>query len=406
VVTPSDQRIDALDALRGFAVLGILVMNIQTFAMPMAAYLNPAAYGSLDGIHGAVWVLSHLLTDQKMMALFSMLFGAGIVLFCERAAVSGKSEAAYHYRRNGWLMMFGLMHGYLLWHGDILFLYALCAFLLFPLRNRSARSLFKLGIIFLAVSSILYLLTGFSLPSMPQEAIDEQMMPMWQPGEALIASEIASMQGNWLTQMSARVPLTQEMQGPALFFWGFWRASGMMLLGMALYKTGVLTGLADTITYHRLLLLALFVGLPVIAFGMFWNDRNQWQITSMFLGSQFNYWGSVLVSLGWMSGILLLLKKRALPALTNRLAAVGRMAFTNYIMHTLLCGLIFYGHGLGLFGQVERAGQLMVVLAIWAFQLWLSPVWLRHFRFGPLEWLWRSLTYWQTQPMRVVRQMG
>ncbi|MDO9519304.1 MAG: DUF418 domain-containing protein [Pseudohongiella sp.] len=403
MVTPSEQRIDALDALRGFAVLGILVMNIQTFAMPMAAYLNPTAYGSLEGVHGAVWALSHLLTDQKMMALFSMLFGAGIVLFCERAAASGKSEAGYHYRRNGWLMIFGLMHGYLLWHGDILFLYALCAFLLFPLRNRSARSLFKLGIVFLAVSSILYLLTGFSLKSMPQEVLDEQMMPMWQPDQSLIAAEIAAMQGNWVTQMSARVPLTQEMQGLALFLWGFWRASGMMLLGMALYKTGILTGAADKATYRRILLLALLVGLPVIAFGIFWNYRNEWQITSMFWGSQFNYWGSLLVSLGWMSAILLLLKNRALSALTNRLAAVGRMAFTNYIMHTLLCGLIFYGHGLGLFGQMERAGQVLVVMGIWVFQLWLSPIWLRHFRFGPLEWLWRSLTYWQLQPMRVAR---
>lgn len=401
MIAPVEQRIDALDALRGFAVLGILVMNIQTFAMPMAAYLNPTSYGSLDGIHGLVWALSHLLADQKMMALFSMLFGAGIVLFCERAAASGRSEAGYHYRRNVWLMVFGLLHGYLLWSGDILFVYALCAFLLFPLRKRSPRALFKLAVFFLSVSSIVYLLTGIGVQEMPPEALDEQLMPMWLPDQATIADEIAAMQGNWLTQMSVRVPTTQKMQGVALFLWAFWRASGMMLLGMALYKTGTLTGAADNKTYQRLMLLALCVGLPLIVYGMVWNDRNEWQITSMFWGSQFNYWGSVLVSLGWMSAILLLLKKGAMPALTQRLAAVGRMAFTNYIMHTVLCGLIFYGHGLGLFGQVERAGQLLIVLAIWVFQLWLSPIWLRHFRFGPLEWLWRSLTYWQRQPLRV-----
>ncbi len=401
MVAPVEQRIDALDTLRGFAVLGILVMNIQSFAMPMAAYLNPTAYGSLDGIHGLVWAVSHVLADQKMMALFSLLFGAGIVLFCERAAASGKSEAGYHYRRNGWLMIFGLLHGYLLWSGDILFLYALCAFVLFPLRKRSSHSLFKLGIISLAVSSILYMLTGASLQFMPPEAVQEQMLPAWQPDSALIAAEIAAMQGNWMTQLTARIPMTQEMHGAALLLWGFWRASGMMLLGMALYKTRMLTGMSDNQVYRRLILLAVILGLPLVLLGIYWNFQNDWQISSMFFGSQFNYWGSVLISLGFMSAILLLLKNGMVPALTNRLAAVGRMAFSNYIMHTLICGLIFYGHGLGLMGEIERAGQLLIVLGIWALQLWLSPIWLRHFRFGPLEWSWRSLTYWRLQPLRV-----
>ena len=401
MIAPVDQRIDALDALRGFAVLGILVMNIQTFAMPMAAYLNPTAYGSLDGIHGLVWAVGHVLADQKMMALFSLLFGAGIVLFCERARASGRSEAAYHYRRNLWLMLFGMAHGYLLWSGDILFVYALCAFVLFPLRNRSSRSLFKLGIIFLAVSSIFYLLTGVSLEFMGPEAVQEELLPAWQPDSALIDAEIAAMQGNWMTQLAARIPLTQEMHGPALLLWGFWRASGMMLLGMALYKSRVLTGLSDNSVYRRLIWLAVLVGVPMVVVGIYWNFQNNWQISSMFFGSQFNYWGSVLISLGFMSAILLLLKNGIVPALTNRLAAVGRMAFSNYIMHTLICGLIFYGHGLGLMGEIERAGQLLIVLGIWALQLWLSPIWLSHFRFGPLEWLWRSLTYWKLQPMRV-----
>jgi uncharacterized protein len=402
VIAPVDQRIDALDALRGFAVLGILVMNIQSFAMPMAAYLNPTAYGSMDGIHGWVWAVSHVLADQKMMALFSLLFGAGIVLFCERARASGRSEAAYHYRRNLWLMLFGMAHGYLLWSGDILFVYALCAFVLFPLRNRSSRSLFKLGIIFLAVSSIFYLLTGASLQFMGPEAVQEELLPAWQPDSTLIAAEIAAMQGNWMTQLAARIPMTQEMHGPALLLWGFWRASGMMLLGMALYKSRVLTGLSDSSVYRRLIWLAVLVGVPMVVVGIYWNFQNNWQISSMFFGSQFNYWGSVLISLGFMSVILLLLKNGMVPALTNRLAAVGRMAFSNYIMHPLICGLIFYGHGLGLMGEIERAGQLLIVLGIWALQLWLSPIWLRHFRFGPLEWLWRSLTYWKLQPMRVV----
>ncbi|WP_237134403.1 DUF418 domain-containing protein [Pseudohongiella sp. O18] len=397
---PTTQRIETLDVLRGLAVLGILVMNIQSFAMPMAAYLNPAAFGSLEGINGLVWSIGHLLTDQKMMALFSMLFGAGILLFCERAEASGRSVAKYYYRRNLWLVVFGLLHGYLLWSGDILFLYGICACLLYPLRRKSVRTLIILGVLALSISSALYLLTGVALNAMPPEEVTTTILPGWQPAPQQMSEEIAAFQGNWVTQMQARVPATQEMQGLVLMMWGFWRASGMMLLGMALYKTGIITGRAERVVYLRLLWLGLAAGLPLVAFGIFWNFSNDWQVSSMFTGSQFNYWGSVLVSLGWMALIVLTLKGKRLTALTDRLAATGRMAFSNYIMQTLICGFIFYGHGLGLIGQVERWGQILIVFGVWVLQLWLSPVWLRHFRFGPLEWLWRSLTYGQLQPFR------
>ncbi|MEC8858477.1 MAG: DUF418 domain-containing protein [Pseudomonadota bacterium] len=397
---PTAQRIDTLDVLRGLAVLGILVMNIQFFAMPMAAYLNPSAYGSLDGLNGMVWGVSHLLTDQKMMALFSMLFGAGIVLFCERADAAGRSVAKYYYRRNLWLLVFGLLHGYLLWSGDILFLYAVCACLLYPLRNKPVRTLIKLSVFFLAVSSFLYLLTGLGLQSMSGDEIAAEIMPQWRPTAEQMQAELAAYQGGWISQMAVRVPMTQEMQGLAMLMWGFWRASGLMLLGMALFKTDIITGRAERVVYLRLLWLGLAVGLPLVLVGIFWNFNNDWQLTSMFIGSQFNYWGSVLVSLMWMALIVLALKSHRMAALTHRLAATGRMAFTNYIMQTLICGFIFYGHGLGLIGQVERWGQILIVFGVWVLQLWLSPVWLRHFRFGPLEWLWRSLTYRQLQPLR------
>lgn len=397
---PTAQRIDTLDVLRGLAVLGILVMNIQFFAMPMAAYLNPSAYGSLDGLNGMVWGVSHLLTDQKMMALFSMLFGAGIVLFCERANAAGRSVAKYYYRRNLWLLVFGLLHGYLLWSGDILFLYAVCACLLYPLRNKPVRTLIKLSVFFLAISSILYLLTGLGLQSMSGDEIAAEIMPQWRPTTEQMQAELAAYQGGWISQMAMRVPMTQEMQGLAMLMWGFWRAGALMLLGMALFRTDIITGRAERVVYLRLIWLGLAVGLPLVIFGIFWNFNNNWQLTSMFIGSQFNYWGSVLVSLMWMAIIVLLLKSHRMSTLTNRLAATGRMAFTNYIMQTLICGFIFYGHGLGLIGQVERWGQLSIVFGVWALQLWLSPIWLRSFRFGPLEWLWRSLTYGQLQPLR------
>lgn len=395
---PTQDRINSLDVLRGFAVLGILVMNIQTFAMPSAAYLNPTVWGSLSGVDGVVWYLSHLLTDQKMMALFSMLFGAGIVLFTDRATAQGQSASAYHYRRNFWLLLFGAAHAYLMWYGDVLFLYAICAFALYPLRNWRPRRLIILGLIFLLISSLVYLMTALSLPSMPEEMLVGEILSSWNPSAIQLAEEVAAYQGSWSQQMSHRLPATLEMHSFVLLIWGFWRAAGMMLLGMALYKLGILSARADNRVYWRFLAAGVLIGLPTIMIGIQWNFANGWEPTSMFLGSQFNYWASVLVSMAWMAGLILVLKHNSTAWLTQRLAAVGRMAFSNYIMHTVICGFIFYGHGLGQFAQIDRSGQITIVFAIWILQMVVSPIWLQHFRFGPLEWLWRSLTYWRLQP--------
>ena len=134
-------RIAMLDVLRGFALLGILLMNIQSFSMPGAAYLNPYAYGDMEGANYWVWTLSHVLADQKFMGLFSMLFGVGVLVFCQRAEDKGHAAASLHYRRMGWLFLFGLAHGYLFWYGDILFSYALCGCLVFLMRRKSVKTL-------------------------------------------------------------------------------------------------------------------------------------------------------------------------------------------------------------------------------------------------------------------------
>nr|WP_244964754.1 DUF418 domain-containing protein [Halomonas kenyensis] len=169
---------------------------------------------------------------------------------------------------------------------------------------------------------------------------------------------------------------------------------------MGLYRLGVLTGLARPRVYLTLVGMGLVLGLPLVAYGVAWNFANDWGPLSMFYGFQFNYWGSVLVALGWVGGVMLVLRTQAWLGLRRRLAAVGRMAFSLYILQSVLMSLIFYGHGLGMFGHIERSGQMLVVLGIWLLQLWLAPLWLRHFRHGPLEWLWRSLTRGQRQPWR------
>src|SRR5208282_481076 len=159
--------------------------------------------------------------------------------------------------------------------------------------------------------------------------------------------------------------------------------------------------------YWTMIIAALFVGLPLTLYGTHRDFAAGWDFRySFFYGMQFNYWASVLMSLGWVGAMMLASKAEALLPLTRRLAAVGRMAFTNYIMHSVLCTTMFYGHGLGLFGKVERVWQFGIVLVIWIVQLIVSPIWLRHFRFGPLEWLWRSLTYWQWEPFRRAPAVG
>ncbi|MFT4927286.1 MAG: hypothetical protein ACI8WB_003392, partial [Phenylobacterium sp.] len=154
--TPTQQttRIDHLDILRGFALLGILLMNIQSFAMPGAAYLNPTAWGNLEGINLAVWSFSHLFADSKFMGLFSILFGAGVCLFAQRAEAKFGHSASLHYQRNGWLLLFGLIHAHFIWYGDILYSYALCAMWVYLLRNKSVKTLLITAMACLSVASL------------------------------------------------------------------------------------------------------------------------------------------------------------------------------------------------------------------------------------------------------------
>ncbi len=389
------ERVESLDVLRGFALLGILVMNIQLFAMPQAAYSNPSAWGDLSGANYLVWLVGHLLTDQKMMTIFSMLFGAGIVLFIERAERHTNRTVALHLRRSFWLMVFGILHAYLLWYGDILFVYGLCAFIVVWFRHWRPSSLILLGTLFLAVSTSIYLYAGWSLPYWPEDVRSGFVLESWHPDLAGAAAEINAYRGGWLEQMAHRVPAALEMQTFILMIWGFWRAAGLMLIGMALYKLGVLSAQRSPAFYTKLVAVGVLIGLPMVSYGVYWNFANDWGPLSLFYGSQFNYWGSLPVSLAWVAAVMLAWQRQLLPRLLARLAAVGRTAFSNYILQTLICTSIFYGHGLGLFADVPRTGQIAIVLAVWIVQLVLSPLWLRHFRFGPLEWLWRCLTYWQ-----------
>lgn len=399
--TAEPERIRSLDTLRGFAVLGILVMNVQSFAMPVSAYMNPTNYGDLHGINFAVWLAGNLFFDQKFLSMFSMMFGAGITLMTSRVAERGERPARLHYRRMLWLLLIGLLHAYLLWYGDILVLYALCGMLVYPARKWKPRTLLVVAAALLAVGSLISLFFGLSMPYWPREQVTE-VVEMWQPSPEKINAELQAYHGGWLKQMERRVPTAFQFQVfPTVFF--IWKPAGLMLIGMAFYKTGVFAAQASRAFYARMIAMGVFVGLPLVGYGVYRNFAAAWQLRySMFLGQQWNYWGSLLVAFAWIGALMLICRSGAWQGLTSRLAAVGRMAFTNYLLQTILCTAVFYGHGFGWFGSAERWQQALVVVGVWVIQLVVSPIWLRHFDFGPFEWLWRSLTYGARQPFRRV----
>ena len=392
-------RIDALDVLRGFALLGILVLNVQAFAMPRAAYFNPTAYGDLEGANLSVWVAGRMLADQKFMTIFSMLFGASIVLMADRAGARGDARRV-HYRRMGWLLVIGLLHAHLLWSGDILFLYAVCGMLVYPLRRLPPRRLLVLGVAMLAVASAWSVVAGLTLPYWPPEELSGFANEVWRPTPEMIGAELAAYRGGWLDQQPLRSASALEFETWVLITWGLWRAGGLMLIGMVLFRSGVLSAERSPRVYATLVAVAVVLGLPLVAWGIAIDFARGWTLRSLFVGVQFNYWPSIAVSLGYVGAVMLACRTRALHALTRPFAAVGRTALTNYLLQTVLCTTLFHGHGLGWFGSVDRVGQVGVVAAVWAVQLVVSPFWLRRFRFGPAEWAWRSLTCGTRLPLR------
>ena len=391
--TPPSDRITSLDALRGFALLGILVINIRVFSMPEQTLLNPTVYGDFTGLDYWTWFLGHVFAQAKFITLFSALFGAGVLLFVESKEEKGQDAVRLHLRRTAVLIAIGLLHAYLLWYGDILVTYGLTGIFLLFVRDLDARRLTTLAGVFLLFVPAIEL---FAAVSIGGEAIAAQ----WQPAEAAIREQVATYRGGWLDQMSHRVSSSFQRQTSGFIGQSFWRVGGVMLLGMALYKKGVLTDERSTAFYRRLVAGGV-VGVGIVVAGVAYVEANDWSAGAALYWRQFNYVGSLLVAGGYVGLVTLFVRWRGEGLATRALAAVGRTAFTNYLLQTVVATTIFYGHGLGLFGSVSRVEAMGIVVAIWAVQVPLSVLWLRYFRFGPVEWVWRTLTYGEAQPMRL-----
>lgn len=398
--TTERERIVAIDVLRGFALLGILIMNIRSFAMVEAVYFNPLAAGPMSTADEIIWRLGEVFANMKFMTLFSMLFGAGAVLMSQRRDAAGLPTAGLHYRRMAGLMGIGLVHAYAIWYGDILVTYALCGLWLYPLRKLKAPWLIVLGVALLLVGSGINLFFGWSTEFWPQEELRE-FETMLIPSTAQIQQETYAYLGSWWRQMSHRAPASFGFQTFIYLVWGLWRAGGAMLIGMALMKLGVFSGKAPRKVWLILIAAALLVGLPLILTGMSRypiNDRlsAQW----FFYGQSYNYWGSLFMALGYAGAVMWMCQSTTLLRWLTPLAAVGRTALTNYLAQSIICTLLFYGHGLGLFMKLDWTRQMGVVAAVWVMQLIVSTFWLRRFSMGPMEAAWRAFSYGRWPTMR------
>ena len=391
-------RIQSLDLLRGIAILGILIMNIQSFAMPSSAYNNPLAFGDLSGFNKITWILSHLFADQKFMSIFSILFGAGIVLITEKKELLTGSSVKLHYIRNLILLLIGLIHAHLIWYGDILVAYALCSFIVYPLRKLSPRKLLISGLLIVSVPSILNGLFQFSLPFMPASELQDLRLD-WAPTNELIEQEITAFTGSISSQIKINSQQALFLETFVFLIQFLWRAGGLMLVGMALYRWGVLSAVRSRSFYLKSAFYSLIIGFPIVIYGIYMNFTMNWDFQySMFTGSQFNYWGSLFIAYGYISLIMVFAQSDNYNTIKKRLASIGQMALTNYILHSFIGMLIFFGIGFGLFGKIDRSLQILIVGIIWIFQYLASEKWLNSYKFGPLEWVWRSLTYGKKQP--------
>lgn len=419
----ASQRFVSLDRLRGVAILGILVMNIYAFAMPFIAYTNPLRMGGTEPWNLGTWFFTHLLFDQKFISIFAMLFGAGLVLMTGRAEARGSKPGPIYMRRQLWLMVIGAMHGYLLWVGDILFAYALIGMLVYLFRNRQPRTLIIVACFLLPMAPILNFGSAMQVEETMSEIatieaqvaqgeeLDEeqaQLLEEWEvqrafmmPNDEDIRKETEAYLGSYPEVVTYRAPIVAMLQLFIPLIYGIWRIGALMLIGMALMKLGVLTAERTVGFYTRLMLTGYLAGLPLTAFSA-WNlyAHDFDPLYMMRIGGIANYVGSILVALGHIGLVMLITKTGVLQRLMDRFAAVGRMALTNYLMHSVILTSIFYGYGLGLFGSVPRALQMTFVAGVIGFQLWFSGWWLARFRFGPVEWLWRTATYWKVQAMR------
>jgi uncharacterized protein len=422
------QRIKLLDALRGVALLGILLMNIPGFSMPN--YFSESFRSDPGNVNFWVSAVISVFFEGKMRALFGMIFGAGVLLFVMNKEQAGKSTAWLFYRRMFWLVVFGLIHAHLiLWMGDILYLYGICGMLVYPLRKIKPIYLvmgvplvavfdFTAGTLFyqhIRDARIAYVeASAAAARTEPLTQAQKDALTRWRdleksliPNRADAQENTEKMRSDYATVASRVRPLAWKMETIFLPI-TIWDSLALMLLGVALYKWGFLSGQWSNRGYGLVMLIGYGIGLPLVIYSFYYRylhypnleaNLARMEVVPIEWVNLIYPFQRILLVMAHVAALVLLYKSGFFQGLFRRLESVGQMAFTNYIMHSVICTLFFFGYGLNYYAELEYYQIYFVVLAIWVVQLILSPLWLRYFLFGPLEWVWRSLTYWKLQPM-------
>ncbi len=395
-------RIASLDFIRGVAVLGILAANIVAFGQPFSAYLWPDAFLVPHGDDGGwMWIAQFVVIDNKMRGLFTLLFGAGMMIFMENAWARG-SNRWLQARRLGWLLMFGLVHFFLIWKGDILSGYALVGLIALLFMKMKATNQLVLGLIGYIAGALLYAAMmvpmhlvadtrfGESGPMAEMRSGLAQSVAETQTDDAVETTIIRA--GDYGAYVAHNLADHRwDVAVNTLLF--VLESLPLMLIGMALYRLGFFSIAPGSGKYRAAGVAALATGAILsLAIGL-WAKQ-----------AGFTYYATLAAFVGLAPvpqllmtvGLAVLLVQTAPGAtgwLGQRLAAAGRSAFTNYLGTSLLMIAVFHGWGLGLYGQLSRLELYCIVLVAWAIMLLWSKPWLDRFRYGPLEWLWRCLTY-------------
>ena len=375
----NNSRITNLDFIRGFSLLGILVINIISFGLPLTASTNPSTYGIENSLDWIVLIISSVFFEYKMMGLFSMLFGVGIMIFIENSKKKTSKTKTLAIWRNFLLFCFGLFHSSI-WEGDVLVVYAICAFLLIIFPDVKKPILIFLATVFLLVSFIV--ITNFfsSLYDANGNLISQEE---W----VLLASE-----GGELSYGKYWFPNSESWGNLISIWWyisAFLRALTLMIFGILLYKLDIIQGKKDIAFYKKISIYGFSIGLPLSIYSIYLLISSGFDPSVVFISNIFNTLSVIPMVLGY-TGLLTILNLKLRDSITTKLQACGKMAFTNYITQTIFGMFIIGAFGLDTFSRSEL---ILFVFIIWTIQItWSKPI-LERFNYGPLEWFWRKLTY-------------